>query len=397
MPSPLLNDHKHLLTCLELKQRADVPDDPVSLSSEAWETVYRQSVKHAVTPLLYDRLTKADAADRVPREMRDRCRRVYLTALGRNLRLYFQLSQLLRRLNAEKIPVIVLKGAHLAEKVYGNIGLRTFGDVDLLFQEKDLPRCREILFGRSGRARSNRLLVDIQWNIDLSAAELPINVKEIWARSIRTDIGGVDTRVLCHEDLLIHLCLHPAFHHQYRFMGLRSLCDIAEVIRRHGAELDWKALVDRAVTWRVGYCVNVTLALCRDLLKVRVPDHVMDALRPDDSGRVYDWAIGQIFSEQEASSGLSPYFWQMYRPGHSAEKLAHLRHLIFPGAEFVLQKYAIPDKTAKNVLYYAVRAKDHIGRYGKAMAGLLRKDPHVMAEAQREIENLTMMEWLSKK
>jgi len=123
----------------------------------------------------------------------------------------------------------------------------------------------------------------------------------------------------------------------------------------------------------------------------------MDALRADDGGWAYGWAMDNILSEPETSSGLSPYFWQMCKPGHSGKKLAHLRHLIFPGAEFVSQKYAIPDKTAKNYLYYAVRAKDHIGRYVKATTGLLRKKPHMIAEAQREIENLTMMEWLSKK
>jgi hypothetical protein len=53
----------------------------------------------------------------------------------RNMRRCHELSKVLRILQNDGIPVIVLKGAALAEVVYGNIALRSMSDVDLLVKK----------------------------------------------------------------------------------------------------------------------------------------------------------------------------------------------------------------------------------------------------------------------
>ena len=45
-------------------------------------------------------------------------------------------------LHAERIEVMALKGAALAELVYGQIGLRTMGDIDLFVVAGDESRQR---------------------------------------------------------------------------------------------------------------------------------------------------------------------------------------------------------------------------------------------------------------
>ena len=57
---------------------------------------------------------------------------VYLASAHRNLRLFGELRQILRAFNAAGLSVIPLKGACLAEMIYGNIALRPMVDVDLL-------------------------------------------------------------------------------------------------------------------------------------------------------------------------------------------------------------------------------------------------------------------------
>ena len=48
-------------------------------------------------------------------------------------------------LTREGLPVVVLKGAALAELVYQHIGLRTMADVDLLVEKKNLDKAGSIL------------------------------------------------------------------------------------------------------------------------------------------------------------------------------------------------------------------------------------------------------------
>ncbi|MCP4365035.1 MAG: nucleotidyltransferase family protein [Planctomycetes bacterium] len=43
------------------------------------------------------------------------------------------------------MPVILLKGAHLAQVVYSNIALRPMGDIDILVKKNDLPKAKELL------------------------------------------------------------------------------------------------------------------------------------------------------------------------------------------------------------------------------------------------------------
>ncbi len=64
------------------------------------------------------------------------------------MRLYRELAQVVRACNDAGVPVILLKGAHLAEAVYGNIALRPMVDVDLLVKQADLMRVHDILIGQ---------------------------------------------------------------------------------------------------------------------------------------------------------------------------------------------------------------------------------------------------------
>jgi len=56
------------------------------------------------------------------------------------MKVYAQLRKVLQVFCQEKVPVIVLKGALLAELVYQHIGLRTMDDVDLLVSKQDLGK-----------------------------------------------------------------------------------------------------------------------------------------------------------------------------------------------------------------------------------------------------------------
>ena len=73
---------------------------------------------------------------------------------------------------------------------------------------------------------------------------------------------ALPARVLCPEDLLLHLCLHTGGdEHDPFLLGLRPLCDIDGVIRRQ--TVDWDALGARARSWRAAPLRNPRLGTGR--------------------------------------------------------------------------------------------------------------------------------------
>jgi hypothetical protein len=115
------------------------------LSEADWDDLLQQSARHGITPLFYHRLRTFHPDIPIPPNIMGRLRQAYLENAARNLRLYHNLCKVLNILHRDSIPVITLKGAHLAELVYGNRALRFMGDLDLLVQKDDLMRVDALL------------------------------------------------------------------------------------------------------------------------------------------------------------------------------------------------------------------------------------------------------------
>ena len=156
------------------------------LSNSDWDDIIQQSVRHGVAPLLYQRLKTLNPSANITASIVQRLREIYLRSAWENTRLYHELSKVLSLLQNDGIPVIVLKGAALAETAYQNIALRPMGDVDLLVKKEDLYRT-EITLLSLGYAvpkrylrkkldekshhhlppyvKENRIMVEVHWNI----------------------------------------------------------------------------------------------------------------------------------------------------------------------------------------------------------------------------------------
>lgn len=367
------------------------------LSVSDWEHIIRQSIRHGVAPLLYQRLKTHSSGTSIPADITQQLREMYLRSAADSMRRYHQLSKVLTLLQNEGIPVIVLKGAHLAQVVYGNPALRPMADVDLLFRKEDLARGQQRLL-KAGYLSHDRLFLDIHWNIDLSIAGLNIDMDEVWKRSQSAVIAGVNVMVLSPEDLLVHLCVHLAFHHLFQFAGLRALCDIRETIKYYFTQMEWKQICHRAREWGVCNSVYLTLLLARDIISAPVPGDVIKALKPgEDEPQVKIWAMEQIFQKTTAELPLSPYFWQLWKPGSFREKIVSFRKLLLPAPEFVSQKYPASFGSIRNYLYYLVRLKNHFIPYTRVLWRILNHDKEMTALIKRQHQNIAMREWFSSR
>lgn len=371
------------------KSQADIGN----YSSDEWAQIIFAAQKHAVFPLLYSRLNDAQLSDNIPSESFKQIELLYHVILMNNTHALSRLKRLLCLLNKRNIPVTVLKGAHLAELIYENVGMRTFADIDLLFKKDDVGKAQECLEELGYSSKKDRDKFDIHWYLEQF---LEIDMESVWKRTHKALIADEPVLVLSPEALIVHLCIHASFHHLYKFFALRTFFDIYEIIRCYKNQLNWEEIVICADEWGVKNSVFLTLLLTEEWVGIGVPDDVLKQLQPDEFD--FDkksWAVGQIFDDCRPDPSLSPYFWQLWQPLSPMKKLALIKKLLLPSSEFISQKYPTISGTMKNRAFYLVRFKDHLVRYIGELLKIVFRDRESITRLKQKQTDYKMMAWLT--
>ena len=134
----------------------------------------------------------------------------------------------------------------------------------------DLPVMLPSAGGKAG-------LLELHW--DLAPRGLFSLDLDAWrARSGEFRLEGLTARRFSPEDMLLHLALHMRKH---RYVGLRWLCDVAELVRRsHAAALDWPYVLSTARTAGLRVLLYTSLQLAERLLQAPVDAGILRALEP---------------------------------------------------------------------------------------------------------------------
>lgn len=199
----------------------------------------------------------------------------------------------LRNMTAEfdrsEIPFVVLKGIVLAS-VYPQPELRTFNDIDVLVEGRDLGRALDALH-RIGATDINRnwgkylehgvaetpvwtpgIGIDLHWHVvglERDRTGIDLDISAMIGRRRTVDVGGTDVWTLDPVDLLIHVALHAGRSGATKLVWLR---DVAELVRADPP--DWDLFVDRAASSGTGALIGQVLDRARCELDAEIPADV---------------------------------------------------------------------------------------------------------------------------
>lgn len=281
-----------------------------------WAALREVAHTEGLAPLLYPIVRGQNL---VPRPVERDLRRFYYTNALRNNRLLRALEDVLCHLAAEGVAVILLKGAGMAKAVYGNVAVRPMFDLDLLVPAAEVERARTVLAGlnysmlssepwagfsqRYGHAMAYRRLsdgkkrpfhVDLHWGLLNAPYYGHILVEDWFARAQPARVAGVEALVPAPEDHLVYLCGHLALHHRYD-PALFRYYDMAVLIHHTDDVLDWDAVVQRAVGWRLVIPLQRTLARLQEFWPQTVPASVAQevaGLQPTRAERwIHKWVV----------------------------------------------------------------------------------------------------------
>lgn len=304
------------------------------LDSALWKQMVEISIEHHVNNLLYKRLKDTELANYLAPNLTETLHFLYVKNTAKNLFSLQRLREILLSLQKKGIPVLILKGVHLIEDVWEEVGLRNITDCDLLFRKADFERAINHLLQKGYLDTCPQ--IDPHWHIEDDS--IPVDLEGVWQRAESFDMQGVNALGLCTEDLILHLCLHCGYHHLFQFIGLRTLLDIQQILKIK--TINFSALKDRARLWGMEKLLLLCLNLKKQLLDSNfLSFYIEENERKDET--VEKWAVDQIFFRKDNIERISPFFLKLFSKETPINyKIKCMKRLLFPPYEEVVHKYS---------------------------------------------------------
>lgn len=420
----LSNGNRLLLYCA----RTEIPEDALDKVRDIvsrplnWDEVLTSAFWQGIAPLLYGNLKNMQKRYLIPENVMDKLKMAYYSNVARNVCLYAELNEMVKTFHDMGVRVIVLKGMALAKTVYGDIGLRPMGDIDLLVKKEDLPHAEKIMtklgyhfhgdippeWYRENHQHISYLHpdkdipVEIHWHIARKAHLSRIRVTDTdiiegWWEGARTiEFSGRKALMLCPDDLIMHLSLHFLKHRFISQNGsfsskvaLIQLCDIFQTLKYYRDEIDWIRLKSKTEKYGIDSPIFTTLFIVKEILGGN-DDVFHNALCSFASVSLDKKFVRLMKKRILMRDDDNPCVPNTLIQSHAAhtfrEKIRILLRGVFPNPETLSRRYSI-SKTSKWIyLYYFINS-----------LSLLLRHRDVMWNISRVKEEAILKRWMSNK
>lgn len=343
-----------------------------------WKYFLTKARNELLSPLVYKSLTKTNGGISLPSNVCHALEENYYSTLSRNVSLILELEKIAGAFQEEGIKFLLFKGLALAADAYRDLGLRSCGDLDILIKIEDIPKADAALrqLGYNNNFDIKKLSAvnfnnyrnsffylnhnkqkapaHIYWHLinlvpyDKTTSSLDMDT--IWDEAQPIKIGDISllTFSRCHQ--IIYLSMHALNH---GFYPLILLCDLNEILRREGGQLDWDKLISQSYNFGLSKFVYHALYLCSGILRADVPSDVINRLRPKAISLFEKKFISRIQTGKPVfkEGWLASFGMNETLPG----RISFLRRALFPSKTdlaFIRQK----DVSSINILDYIRRA-----------------------------------------
>ena len=339
-----------------------------------WVQFIRLALRHETLPLAHRNLHRI-CPDIVPSGVLEPLRARYEADAAEGRLLAKELVGILSFLESEGIVAVPYKGPALAIRLYGDLSLREFGDLDIMVCERDVLRARHLLIDRGyapervNTGELNQFLrehhemlfyridgsvrLDLHWRFTSRSGCIAGDPERFLQHLETILIAGKEVRSLRLETYLLVLSVHAAKH---QWVQLKLIGDIAEVMAV--PDLDWHSVAREADELGLKRVLGTGLLLAQGLLGAAMPTKLVRDLKIDRTARMLAaQASTRLFEEPGERWGLK---------GGMASQIKlreRLRDKMKMFLWYFLQKlrpnerdhWFLPMPSALSVAYYLVR------------------------------------------
>jgi hypothetical protein len=260
---PFTPEQEILLWAIRVDHTKDQRVAEILTAGVEWGYIRETAIQHGIIPLLYKRL-KEEMADLVPLDELSTLRTLFMENAVKNIQMTQRLLEVLDILVDSGVDAMPFKGPVLAVQAYGDLSLRSFCDLDLLIHTNDLSRVYQILTDQGSIPNNpvvqtgiNRVLdiiyrkdihfsfhdypLEVHWKIIERLYAVPLDMDQIWNRSLPIFINSQKIKTLSPEDMVIILCFHGLKH---EWQNLKWLADLIHLVSNN-SDINWHDLFMR--------------------------------------------------------------------------------------------------------------------------------------------------------
>jgi Uncharacterised nucleotidyltransferase len=296
---------------------------------------------------------------------RTRWREELHAARARSLALSALTQRAIELLEEAGIPAMPLKGPSLASALYGDPGMRTSDDADLLVRAGDLSAAIEVIRGLGYREPESvppHPLHQAMVHADGRAPQIELHWRIHWYESRFSDAllerATTDDQGLLRPRPTDELAMLLLFFARDGFLGLRLAADVAACWDRRGSEIEPGALGALADDHPELRDALVASALAAERL-VGLPAYEL-GIDGERSGRrqrlavrLANWA--QRGSVRQVQANIKLVDWMLTPPG---------------GRREYMQRHLLPGRRAETPFAQALTSSKLLARYGFALWGI---------------------------
>lgn len=393
----LSNENRLLLLCARTKIIDDKLDQFKYLLSFPlnWNNILKSAFSQAIAPLLYNNIKGIQEKQYIPQGVIDKLKKSYHETIARNMFLYAELSRILKAFNSKGIKVIVLKGATLAKFIYGDIGLRSMSDIDLLVKKEDLSLAKKTIYDLNYTHKKHifseewhienhhhlppyihkekSLIVEIHWHI--TGKSFDLNIKKWFERAKYAELYGCPILIPAPEDMVIHLCIHLYNHGYDSKMLLRELCDIYEILNHYREEIDWKQFKNEIDVYGLHKPVYSVLHLLKKFYgNDEIPFRIENIEKSHVDLRLVKILEKRMIIEDSIFSSVPGDLIKSLGVNKIREKIRLLLPIVFPTREDMSKRYLVHSSSKKIYFYYSIRPFELFVKYAKYLLAIHRID-----------------------
>jgi hypothetical protein len=278
-----------------------------------WGVMARGAQRHRVATLVLAGL-QASNSPHMPASAVEELRRLSVIGARRSLVQVAEVGRLCRLFAAAGIRVLVLKGVALSVQLYGEPGVRTARDIDLLVAPEQLVQAQETLALAGYQQRQNlpsprqhaaylrwikefefyhgvtRGLVELHHRLTDNPDLLPVEFAALWNEREEVRLGDVTIATLSRQRLPLYLCVHGGDHGWAR---LHWLVDFAAAVSRLP---DLDAEIEAAGRCGLKWSFLHPLMLANEWLGLPVDSRLLATYRNSAPIRRRDWLLRRLYS-----------------------------------------------------------------------------------------------------
>lgn len=347
-----------------------------------WAYLLEAANRHQILPLLAETFSAIGEAA-LPRPAHVTLTRALTAIQARSRRLALELVRLHRLAAASGVSFLSFKGPVLAIAVYGDLGRRQFGDLDILVDDAEFARAEAFLMAHGYRRGPDfgyevtlvhdgrSVAVDLHRALSPDNFPVAISFARLWERRASVVVDGERLETLSTTDLLIATCIEAVKDARKAQVRLGKLADIAHVL---ASGVDWTDVEVETTRLGLRRVLSFGVGLAADVLGVPVTaSPALVATHPRLS-RFHRDARAALFAPATPPRPWS--FWSQQFHFHAREAWSDslrpyarfARRLVTPTE---LDRGVVSLPSAMSWLYYLVRPLRLASRYGRQLVRTL--------------------------